>query len=140
MLSKKIDWNHLQTLATEAAKRAYAPYSSYKVGCAALTNSFQFIQGCNVENASYGLSFCAECSLICNLHTSGGGKLIAFICVDGANNIIMPCGRCRQLLFEHSEKGMLIKSKSAILTIDTILPNAWSKNNLKEVDNEYRKI
>ena len=97
-----IDWDRLRTEAISAMRRAYAPYSNYSVGAAALVDDGRTVSGCNVENASYGVGLCAECGLVSALHMSGGGRLTAFVCVNGAEEIIMPCGRCRQLLYEHS--------------------------------------
>lgn len=125
-----IDWDDLRARAIEVAKSAYAPYSQFPVGAAALVDDGRVIVGCNVENASYGLTLCAECSLVSALHVSGGGKLVAFTCVDGRGNLLMPCGRCRQLLFEHSAEGMLLETVSGIKTIDEVLPDAYGPRTL----------
>ena len=104
-----IDWDELRQVATEAMERAYAPYSRYKVGAAALVSDGRIVSGCNVENASYGVGLCAECALVGDLHMSGGGELVAFVCVNGEGETIMPCGRCRQLLNEFALPGMLLE-------------------------------
>jgi cytidine deaminase len=127
-----IDWNALRAVANEAMTKAYAPYSNFPVGAAAITESGQIVSGCNVENASYGLGLCAECSLVSNLTMTGGGKLVAFTCVDGHGNILMPCGRCRQLLFEHSAEGMVLETVSGFKTIDEVLPDAFGPRDLEE--------
>jgi cytidine deaminase len=127
-----IDWNALRAVANEAMTKAYAPYSNFPVGAAAITDSGQIVSGCNVENASYGLGLCAECSLVSNLTMTGGGKLVAFTCVDGHGNILMPCGRCRQLLFEHSAEGMVLETVSGVKTIDEVLPDAFGPRDLEE--------
>jgi cytidine deaminase len=127
-----IDWNALRAVANEAMTKAYAPYSNFPVGAAAITDSGQIVSGCNVENASYGLGLCAECSLVSNLTMTGGGKLVAFTCVDGRGNILMPCGRCRQLLFEHSAEGMVLETVSGLKTIDEVLPDAFGPRDLEE--------
>jgi cytidine deaminase len=127
-----IDWNALRAVANEAMTKAYAPYSKFPVGAAAITDSGQIVSGCNVENASYGLGLCAECSLVSNLTMTGGGKLVAFTCVDGHGNILMPCGRCRQLLFEHSAEGMVLETVSGVKTIDEVLPDAFGPRDLEE--------
>jgi cytidine deaminase len=127
-----IDWNALRAVANEAMTKAYAPYSNFPVGAAAITDSGQIVSGCNVENASYGLGLCAECSLVSNLTMTGGGKLVAFTCVDGHGNILMPCGRCRQLLFEHSAEGMVLETVSGLKTIDEVLPDAFGPRDLEE--------
>jgi cytidine deaminase len=125
-----IDWDGLRESAREAMTHAYAPYSNFPVGAAALVDDGRVITGCNVENASYGVTLCAECGLVSALHLSGGGHLVAFTCVDGLGNILMPCGRCRQLLYEHSAEGMLLETVSGIRTIDEVLPDAFGPRQL----------
>ena len=127
-----IDWDELRAAATEAMQRAYAPYSRYRVGAAALVSDGRIIQGCNVENASYGVTLCAECGLVSELHMSGGGRLVAFVCVNNDGETIMPCGRCRQLLYEHALPGMLLETVSGIRTIDEVLPEAFGPRDLEE--------
>ncbi|PZQ89655.1 MAG: cytidine deaminase [Leifsonia xyli] len=126
----QIDWDALREVATEALAHAYVPYSRFPVGVAALVDDGRVIWGCNVENASYGLTLCAECALVSTLHMTGGGKLVAFTCVDGDGNALMPCGRCRQLLFEHSAEGMLLETVSGIKTIDEVIPDAFGPRTL----------
>lgn len=126
----KINWELLTKHAQEAMEKAYAPYSNYRVGAAALTEDGRIVAGCNIENASLGITLCAECSMISDLFRTGGGKLIAFACVDGENNPLMPCGRCRQLLYEHAAPGMLIQSVSGIRTIEEMLPDAFGPERL----------
>ncbi|MGF3055868.1 cytidine deaminase [Microbacterium sp. YY-01] len=128
-----IDWQGLRQAAVAAMRRAYAPYSGYAVGAAALVDDGRIVAGCNVENASYGVGLCAECALVGDLHMGGGGKLVAFVCVNGDESTIMPCGRCRQLLFEHSAQGMLLETVSGIRTIDQVLPDAFGPRDLEEV-------
>ena len=127
-----IDWSALKSAAIEAMKRAYAPYSDFPVGAAALVNDGRIVSGCNVENASYGVGLCAECSLVSNLAMTGGGKLVAFTCVDGNEEVLMPCGRCRQLLYEHSAPGMVLETVSGMKTIDQVLPDAFGPRQLEE--------
>ena len=127
-----IDWPTLRAAATEAMQRAYAPYSQFPVGAAALVDDGRVISGCNVENASFGLTLCAECALVSSLHMTGGGRLVAFTCVDGEGSILMPCGRCRQLLYEHSTAGMLLETVSGLRTIDEVLPDAFGPRQLNE--------
>ncbi|MFB2599371.1 cytidine deaminase [Herbiconiux sp. P17] len=128
--SAEIDWDSLRATALEAMEKAYVPYSKFPVGVAALVDDGRVIAGCNVENASYGLTLCAECSLVSALHMTGGGRLVAFTCVDGHGNTLMPCGRCRQLLFEHSAHGMLLETVSGIKTIDEVIPDAFGPRTL----------
>lgn len=127
-----IDWDQLRTVANEAMQRAYAPYSRYKVGAAALVSDGRIVSGCNVENASYGVGLCAECGLVSELNMTGGGELVAFVCVNGAGETIMPCGRCRQLLFEFALPGMLLETVSGIRTIDEVLPDAFGPRDLED--------
>lgn len=127
-----IDWPTLRDAATEAMKRAYVPYSKFPVGAAALVDDGRVISGCNVENASYGLTLCAECALVSSLAMTGGGKLVAFTCVDGNGGVLMPCGRCRQLLYEHSTAGMVLETVSGLRTIDEVLPDAFGPRQLDE--------
>jgi cytidine deaminase len=132
----EIDWDGLRATALEAMEKAYVPYSKFPVGVAAIVDDGRVIAGCNVENASYGLTLCAECALVSALHMSGGGRLVAFTCVDGHGNTLMPCGRCRQLLFEHSAEGMLLETVSGIKTIDEVIPDAFGPRTLVEYREE----
>jgi cytidine deaminase len=131
-LTADVDWAALRAAAREVMERAYAPYSRFKVGAAGLVDDGRIVAGCNVENASYGVTLCAECSLVSALVMSGGGKLVAFTCVDGHGATLMPCGRCRQLLYEHSAEGMLLETVSGIRTIDEVLPDAFGPRQLAE--------
>lgn len=125
-------WEQLQDAARAAMRNAYAPYSRFPVGAAARVDDGRVVTGCNVENASYGVGLCAECGLVSNLALSGGGRLTAFACVDGDGNTLMPCGRCRQLLFEHAAPGMQLRTVSGIRTIDEVLPDAFGPTQLDE--------
>ena len=131
-MNDDIDWDALRVAADEAMSHAYVPYSHYPVGAAALVTDGRIVVGCNVENASYGVTLCAECGLISQLQISGGGQLVAFMCVDGRGDILMPCGRCRQLLYEHALPGMLLETTSGIRTIDEVLPDAFGPQNLED--------
>lgn len=128
----EINWDALRAEANAAMKKAYVPYSKFPVGVAALTEDGRLVSGANIENASYGLTLCAECSMVSDLFRTGGGRLVAFTCVDGKGNILMPCGRCRQLLFEHSATGMLLETVSGIKTIDQVIPDAFGPRDLEE--------
>ncbi len=127
-----INWDALRATAIDAMKKAYVPYSKFPVGAAALTDDGRIVSGCNVENASYGLTLCAECSLVSQLTMTGGGRLVAFYCVDKAENVLMPCGRCRQLLFEHSAPGMVLETVSGKKTIEQVIPDAFGPRDLEE--------
>ena len=126
-----VDWEALAEAAVEAMQKAYAPYSKFRVGAAALTGDGRIISGCNVETASYGLTLCAECALVGNLHMTGGGLLRAFYCVDGDRNVLMPCGRCRQLLYEFRAPDMEIMTTQGIKTMDQVLPDAFGPEHLE---------
>src|SRR5215213_2447750 len=103
-----MDWTSLQAQAVAVAERAYAPYSNFPVGAAALVDDGRVVVGCNVENAAYGVVLCAECGVVSSLHATGGGQLVALAFVDGAGNPFMPCVRCRQLLWEQGGPDCLI--------------------------------
>ncbi|MDI2035280.1 cytidine deaminase [Paenarthrobacter nitroguajacolicus] len=134
---KQVDWTALEEAAKQAMQRAYAPYSKFPVGAAALTEDGRIISGCNVENASYGLTLCAECALVGQLHMTGGGRLAAFYCVDGQGTILMPCGRCRQLLYEFRAPGMQLMTTQGIKTMDQVLPDAFGPENLEETRDQH---
>ena len=124
-------WELLLDAAAQAAKLAYVPYSKYPVGAAALTEKGQVVTGTNVENASYGLTLCAECSLVSALVMGGGGRLVAFCCLDKTGAVIMPCGRCRQLLYEHGGPELLVLTPEGERTMAMVLPTAWGPANLE---------
>ena len=128
----QVDWEALHAAAVAISERAYGPYSNYPVGVAGLTDEGGIVVGCNVENASYGVTLCAECALVGDLHMSGGGQLVAFICVNNDGQTIMPCGRCRQLLYEHAMPEMLLETVSGIRTIDEVLPDAFGPRDLED--------
>lgn len=125
-----MEWDQLQAAATEIAGRAYAPYSDYQVGAAARVEDGRLVVGCNVENAAYGVALCAECGLISQLYATGGGRLTHFVCVNGAGEVIMPCGRCRQLLFEHGGNELELMTVSGLTTMAQVLPDAFGPDDL----------
>src|SRR5688572_33075470 len=108
-------WDELKAAATDVMRRAYAPYSRYQVGAAARVDDGRVVVGCNVENAAYGVVLCAECGVVSDLHAGGGGRLVAFTCVGGQGQRLMPCGRCRQLLWEHGGADLLVDTPEGIL-------------------------
>jgi len=120
-----IDWADLHSQAVAAMKTAYAPYSKFPVGAAALVDDGRILRGCNVENASYGLTLCAECGLVSELIATGGGRLVAFSCVDMHENALMPCGRCRQLLYEHGGDSLQMMTNSGVRLLSDLLPWAF---------------
>ncbi|MFI6015876.1 cytidine deaminase [Streptomyces sp. NPDC051243] len=128
--SHDVDWDKLRAAARDAMTRAYAPYSGYPVGVAALVDDGRTITGCNVENASYGLSLCAECGLVSELQNTGGGRLTHFTCVDGKGEILVPCGRCRQLLYEFGGSELLLETPAGILPLSEMLPQAFGPGHL----------
>ena len=127
-----IDWELLKAEANSAMKRAYAPYSKFPVGVAALVDDGRIISGCNVENASYGLTLCAECGLVSTLIATGGGRLIAFACVDSHGNALLPCGRCLQLLFEHGGPGLQMMTDTGVKPLSELLPWAFGPDELNK--------
>jgi cytidine deaminase len=114
-------------------RRAYAPYSNFPVGAAGLVDDGRTVSGCNVENAAYGVALCAECGLVSQLHITGGGRLTHFVCVNGNGEVIMPCGRCRQLLFEHGGRELLLLTASGVRRMDEVLPDAFGPDDLEAV-------
>jgi len=128
------DWKLLRDKAIQAARGAYAPYSKFPVGAAALVDDRRIISGCNVENVSYGLGLCAECAVVCVLHASGGGRLLALVCVDGAGALLMPCGRCRQVLLEHGGPDMLIDHPAGPRRLGELLPDAFGPQDLADYE------
>jgi cytidine deaminase len=125
-----VDWEELRRAAVEASTHAYAPYSGLHVGAAAVTDDVRLLTGCNVENASYGLALCAECGLVSQLHASGGGRLVALACRSGAGELLMPCGRCRQLLWEHGGARLLVDTPRGVLSMADVLPDAFGPDDL----------
>ena len=125
-----VDWAALRAAATEAMRSAYAPYSNYRVGVAGLVDDGRVVTGCNVENASYGLGLCAECGMVSELHRSGGGRLVAVACVDAEGAVLMPCGRCRQLLWEHGGPHCLVDTPQGIRGMSWVLPEAFDATKL----------
>jgi len=128
----EVDWDALRERATEVMRRAYAPYSRFRVGAAALVDDGRVVTGCNVENAAYGVTLCAECGLVSDLVAGGGGRLVAFTCVDGHGDVLMPCGRCRQLLFEHGGNELVLETVSGLRTMAEVLPDAFGPSDLEE--------
>lgn len=124
------DWEDLRQRAVAIMAHAYAPYSDYPVGAAARVEDGRFVVGCNVENAAYGVGLCAECGLVSSLHATGGGRLTHAVCVDGRGEVIMPCGRCRQLLYENGGPDLLLMTGSGVKRMDEVLPDAFGPDNL----------
>jgi len=125
-------WGMLREHAVSAMQRAYAPYSGFPVGAAALVDDGRVVSGCNVENASYGVTLCAECGLVSALHLGGGGRLTDFVCVNGNAEVIMPCGRCRQLLFEAGGNRLRVLTPTGARTMADLLPDAFGPDELEE--------
>jgi cytidine deaminase len=128
----QVDWAALRRAATEAMSHAYAPYSHFKVGAAGLVDDGRVVVGCNVENAAYGVGLCAECGLVSALHATGGGRLVAVACVDQHGNPLMPCGRCRQILWENGGPDMLLETVRGVRPMGEVLPDAFGPDDLVE--------
>jgi cytidine deaminase len=127
-----IDWDLLTRAATDVMRSAYAPYSAFPVGVAGLVDDGRVVVGCNVENASYGATLCAECGMVSQLHATGGGKLVAVACVDTKGEPLAPCGRCRQLLVEHAHPSFVIRMPSGVATLSDIIPDAFGPAHLAQ--------
>jgi cytidine deaminase len=127
----QVDWEALRASATEAMTHAYAPYSGFRVGAAGLVDDGRVVRGCNVENAAYGVVLCAECGVISQMYASGGGRLVALSCVDASGAPLMPCGRCRQLLWEHGGAQCLVDSDGGPVRMEDLLPYAFGAEDLR---------
>jgi cytidine deaminase len=125
-----VDWDALRAEALAAMEHAYAPYSRFRVGAAARVADGRVVAGCNVENAAYGVALCAECGLVSQLHLTGGGRLTHFVCVDGEGELLMPCGRCRQLLWENGGPELVLWTRSGLRTMHEVLPDAFGADDL----------
>jgi cytidine deaminase len=128
----EFDWERLRAEAVAAMRHAYAPYSDFPVGAAAVVDDGRVVTGCNVENAAYGVTLCAECGVVSQLHITGGGRLTHFVCVDKAGSVIMPCGRCRQLLWENGGAELLLWTVSGVRPMTELLPDAFGPENLEK--------
>jgi cytidine deaminase len=127
-----VDWPTLRAAAREVMARAYAPYSGFSVGAAGLVDDGRVVVGCNVENASYGVGLCAECGMVSALHASGGGRLVAVACVGPDGTPLMPCGRCRQILWENGGPGCLLETARGVVLMREVLPDAFGAEDLLE--------
>ncbi|WP_153505288.1 cytidine deaminase [Cumulibacter manganitolerans] len=128
-----VDWTALREAAVQAMRHAYAPYSHFPVGVAGLVDDGRVVTGCNVENAAYGVGLCAECGLVSSLHATGGGRLVAVSCVNGRGEALMPCGRCRQLLWEHGGPSCLVLTPRGVLAMREVLPDAFDVADIDDV-------
>ncbi len=129
-MSAEVDWSRLRDAATEVMRLAYAPYSDFAVGAAGLVDDGRVVVGCNVENASYGLGLCAECGMVSALHATGGGRLVAVACVDSAGELLMPCGRCRQLLWENGGSELQLQTARGVRVLRDVLPDAFGREDI----------
>jgi cytidine deaminase len=126
----EVDWEALRAAAREVKDRAYAPYSGFRVGAAGLVDDGRVVVGCNVENAAYGVVLCAECGVVSALHAGGGGRLVAVVAVGPGGDVVMPCGRCRQLLWENGGPSMLLETARGVLPMTEVLPDAFGNEDL----------
>ena len=125
-----VDWAELTARAVEAATHAYAPYSHFPVGAAALVDDGRVVVGCNVENASYGLGLCAECTMAGQLRLIGGGRFVAVACRSGDGVALTPCGRCRQVLYELGGADCLVDTPGGVRPMRELLPDAFGPDDL----------
>ncbi len=128
-----IDWDELRARARAATRRAYAPYSHVRVGAAGLSEHGTIVEGSNVENASLGLTLCAECSLASDLARQGGGRLVAVAVVAGDGEPIAPCGRCRQVLYEFGGAELWLDAGegAAPRRLGELLPHAFGPGDVE---------
>ena len=133
----EFDWEGLKAQAVEAMGHAYAPYSHFPVGAAARVDDGRVVTGCNVENAAYGVTLCAECGVVSQLHITGGGRLTHFVCVDARGAVIMPCGRCRQLLWENGGAALLMWTVSGVKPMTEVLPDAFGPEDLHKIEEKH---
>ena len=131
MSGPEVDWEALHDEAVRMTERAYAPYSGFPVGVAGLVDDGRVVSGCNVENAGYGVTLCAECGMVSQLHATGGGRLVAVWCVDRSGETLMPCGRCRQLLWENGTPDTLLRTPEGDLPMSAVLPQAFGAEDLE---------
>ena len=129
-MSVVIDWERLYSIAMESATHSYAPYSRLRVGAAALTADGRVLQGCNVENASYGLGSCAEIGLVGQQHMTGGARLVALVAVSGTGEVLTPCGRCRQILMEQGGPDLLVQGVKGPRAMRELLPDWFGPEDL----------
>ncbi len=134
MTRDDVDWDALRAAAREVKDRAYAPYSRFRVGAAGLVDDGRVVVGCNVENAAYGVALCAECGMVSALHAGGGGRLVAVVCVGPEGEAVMPCGRCRQLLWENGGPSMLLETSRGVVPMTEVLPDAFGPADLDRAD------
>jgi cytidine deaminase len=132
-VADSFDWEALLAEAVAVSRLAYAPYSRYPVGAAATVDDGRVLVGCNVENAAYGVVLCAECGVVSALHATGGGRLTHVVCVNGEGDVIMPCGRCRQLLWENGGASLEVMTPSGVRRMDDVLPDAFGPEDLDRV-------
>ncbi|GAB3624143.1 cytidine deaminase [Mariniluteicoccus endophyticus] len=133
MDASEVDWEALRHAARDVSQHAYVPQSRFPVGAAALVDDGRVVVGCNVENAAYGATLCAECGVVSALHSGGGGRLVAFACVDATGGPLMPCGRCRQLLWENGGPELLVDTPQGVWTMEEVLPQAFGSHDLERV-------
>ena len=133
-MADTFDWDALRAEAVTVSRNAYAPYSHYPVGAAATADDGRVLVGCNVENAAYGVVLCAECGVVSSLHATGGGRLTHAVCVNGEGDLIMPCGRCRQLLWENGGASLELLTPRGVRRMDEVLPDAFGPEDLEAVD------
>jgi len=138
-MEQATDWDQLHQAAVAALDHSYSPYSNFPVGVAGFADDGRLVSGANVENASYGLTLCAECSMVSELLATGGGMLTAAYCVGGDGKALMPCGRCRQLLYEHGGPEMLLMTPQGVLSMDDVLPQAFGPHDLETRSEEDGK-
>ena len=130
-----MDYRNLVKIAIDARENAYVPYSKFKVGAAVLTADDTIYTGCNIENASYGATNCAERTAIFKAVSEGHKEVKAIAIVGDMSTNTYPCGICRQVIVEFATKDIqiiLVKNENdyIIKTMEEILPGAFTKEDL----------
>jgi cytidine deaminase len=136
LLVDSTTWTKLEDIAKNASTKAYCPYSEFPVGAALLDNDGRFASGCNVENASYSMTICAERNAVFHAIAEGMSGIAAMVVYTPTSMPSSPCGACRQVLYEFSPKALvrcICDGPDKIeLTVEDLLPFAFGPSNLLE--------
>ncbi|HUT13972.1 MAG TPA: cytidine deaminase [Thermoguttaceae bacterium] len=134
--------DELRSAAQAAAENAYCPYSHFPVGASVLTDSGEIFSGCNVENASFGLTVCAERNAVLQAVAKGHRKIVAVVVVTDADSPTPPCGACRQVIHEFGPDAEILSfsADGTMLrqTLGELLPQAFGPDNLDGPDRQSR--
>jgi len=136
--NNKNEWSVLIPQAKQSFERAYAPYSNFHVGAAAQTKSGKVVCGCNVENASYGLTVCAERNCIAQAIIGGEKEFTSMVIYTEQEKLTPPCGACRQVIVEFFEPTAVIVAVNHLnnqkqWTVNELLPDAFTPKDLIDI-------